>query len=211
MKIGIIGATGNVGQIIYKEAIARDNDVTALVRNSEKAKKLLGNNVNYLEKDALLLSHDDLKDFDVIIDAFASPDAYRSLDLTGKLVALFRGQHKPHLIFVTDSSSLKNKDGVLQLADILKQFADQPWIQSSVEQNHSLDLLKWVDNVDWTVMTPQNDFVPGDKTNYRLGTDSVMKDRNGNSKLSYGNFASAMLDESENPQHIHQQFTVVND
>lgn len=211
MKIGIIGATGNVGRVIYKEAVTRGNDVTALVRNADKAKKLFGNAVKYLEKDSLLLSHDDLKEFDVVIDTFASPEAYRSLDLTGKLVALFRGQDSPHLIFVTDSSSLKDKDGVLQLADILKRFANQPWIQSSVEQNHSLDLLKWVDNVNWTVMTPQNDFIPGDKTSYRLGTDSIMEDRNGDSKVSYGNFAGAMLDEAEDPKNIHQQFTVVDD
>ena len=38
MKIGIIGATGNAGSAIYREASARGHEVVAIVRNEEKAK-----------------------------------------------------------------------------------------------------------------------------------------------------------------------------
>ncbi|WP_252904459.1 NAD(P)H-binding protein [Secundilactobacillus silagei] len=39
MKIGIIGATGHVGQAIYKEAVAKNNEVTAIVRDAKKRTK----------------------------------------------------------------------------------------------------------------------------------------------------------------------------
>lgn len=39
-KIALIGATGFVGAAILKEAAARDDEVTALVRHPEKVEKL---------------------------------------------------------------------------------------------------------------------------------------------------------------------------
>ena len=39
MKIGIIGATGNAGSAIYREASARGHEVVAIVRNEEKSKR----------------------------------------------------------------------------------------------------------------------------------------------------------------------------
>lgn len=36
MKIGIIGASGKAGQFILDEAVAREHEVTAIVRNAEK-------------------------------------------------------------------------------------------------------------------------------------------------------------------------------
>ena len=36
MKIGIIGASGKVGQLVLKEALDRGHQVTAIVRNASK-------------------------------------------------------------------------------------------------------------------------------------------------------------------------------
>lgn len=35
MKIGIVSATGKAGSLIMKEAISRNHDVTAIVRNAD--------------------------------------------------------------------------------------------------------------------------------------------------------------------------------
>ncbi len=48
MKIGIIGATGKVGNLVLEEAIDRGHDVTTIVRN---ASKLSNSNINVLEKE----------------------------------------------------------------------------------------------------------------------------------------------------------------
>ena len=47
MKIAIIGASGKQGNLILKEAITRDFEVTAIVRNKSK----ITDSVTVVEKD----------------------------------------------------------------------------------------------------------------------------------------------------------------
>ncbi|WP_214464395.1 NAD(P)-dependent oxidoreductase [Levilactobacillus brevis] len=211
MKIGLIGATGNVGQVIYQEALSRGHQVTAVVRNGEKATALFGQTAQRLVKDAMTLTKADLQDFDVVIYTFAPKQTTQNLDLVTKLVGLFRNQATPRFIFVTDSSSLVDDHGEMQLAAILKAYAEAPWIDASAQQVHELQFLQWVDDVDWTVMTPQNDFIAGDKQAYRLGTNQILTNSAGQSTVTFSTFASAMLDEIDTPAHRHQQMTVVDD
>jgi uncharacterized protein len=42
MKIAIVGATGFIGQHIFNEAVARQHQITALVRNLEKVTAAAG-------------------------------------------------------------------------------------------------------------------------------------------------------------------------
>ncbi|WP_396206516.1 NAD(P)H-binding protein, partial [Enterococcus sp.] len=60
MKVGIIGATGNAGAAIFKEAQQRGHEVVAIVRNAAKAKEQLGENSLIIEKDAFSLAQSDL-------------------------------------------------------------------------------------------------------------------------------------------------------
>ena len=41
-----------------------------------------------------------------------------------------------------------------------------------------------------------------------LGADQLLKDKDGNSKISREDFAVAMIDELENPKHVRKRFTV---
>lgn len=70
MKIGIIGATGKVGNKVLTEAQARGHEVTAIVRN---ASKLNDQDVKVIEKDIFSLTVDDIKDLDVVVNAFGAP------------------------------------------------------------------------------------------------------------------------------------------
>ncbi|WBA18933.1 hypothetical protein [Salinivibrio kushneri] len=50
---------------------------------------------------------------------------------------------------------------------------------------------------------------PGTRTGqYTLGTDTLVTDSNGQSRISMEDFAVAMLDEAETPKHLQQAFTV---
>lgn len=211
MKIGIIGATGHVGSVIFKEAVSRGHEVTALVRDADKAKKMLGADTAIIEKDALSLDAEDLTQFDAIVDAFASPKSYQHLDLATNLVRLFRNNEHTRLAFILGSSSLNKADGTRMLDDVLKRFANEPWVATPIQQVHEFDFLQWVDDVNWTAISPQVSFVPGERTQYRLGTDEVMENKAGKQVVSFGNFASALVDELETPQHHQQRFTVVDD
>ena len=67
MKVAVICANGKAGKLIVKEAAERGLDVTAVVRgdNATAAKKVL-------KKDLFDLTDADVKDFDVVIDAFGA-------------------------------------------------------------------------------------------------------------------------------------------
>lgn len=51
----------------------------------------------------------------------------------------------------------------------------------------------------------------GERTGeYRLGTDELLFDADGDSRISTADFAVALLDEADNPRHRRRRFTVVS-
>lgn len=63
--------------------------------------------------------------------------------------------------------------------------------------------------VNWTYLSPPAMLEPGDRTGqYRLGTNALVVNERGESRISMEDFAVAMLDEAENPKHIRRAFTV---
>ena len=67
MKIAVLAANGKVGSLIVKEAVERGNEVTAIAREINKTVAK-----NFIKKDILDLTENDLKDFDVVITAFGA-------------------------------------------------------------------------------------------------------------------------------------------
>jgi putative NADH-flavin reductase len=52
-------------------------------------------------------------------------------------------------------------------------------------------------------------FGPGERTGkFRLGKDELLTADDGKSHISYEDYATALLDEIEQPRHSHQRFTV---
>ncbi|NTV79516.1 MAG: NAD(P)H-binding protein [Clostridiales bacterium] len=212
MKIAIIGATGMAGTKIYHEGIQRGHEVTAIVRNKEKANSLLGSDAKIIEKDVFDLTKKELEDFDVIVNAFATaPDkAYLHLDLAAKLVGMFRETQNPRLFFILGAASLLDDKEQLFL-DTLKTIPDAAsWISIPTEAYKTLNFLRSIENVNWVGVSPSVEFVPGDATTYVLGQDHVLISRSGKSILTSGTMAVAILDEIEKPQFIRTRFTVGN-
>lgn len=67
MKLAVICANGKAGRLIVKEAVNRGLDVTAVVRENNQSDAQ-----QVLTKDLFDLTSEDLKDFDVVIDAFGA-------------------------------------------------------------------------------------------------------------------------------------------
>jgi putative NADH-flavin reductase len=65
---------------------------------------------------------------------------------------------------------------------------------------------------DWFYLSPAASFGswnPGVKTgSFRLGTDVLIADVNGNSEISGADYATAFVDEIEKPAHHRARFTV---
>ena len=71
-----------------------------------------------------------------------------------------------------------------------------------------LDLLRGETGLDWTFLSPSALFVPGKRTaTFRLGKDQLLTNAEG-SRISFEDFAIALVDELEKPAHSRQRFTV---
>jgi putative NADH-flavin reductase len=71
-----------------------------------------------------------------------------------------------------------------------------------------LDRLRREPVLDWTFLSPSALFVPGERTGtFRLGTDDLLVGPAG-STISYEDYAVALVDEIEVPQHARRRFTV---
>ena len=72
-----------------------------------------------------------------------------------------------------------------------------------------LYILRKEKQLDWTFLSPAATIAPGERTGrFRVGKDQLLKDKNGDSKISIQDYAVAMLDELEKPKHKQERFTV---
>lgn len=209
MQIGIIGATGKAGSAVTAEALRRGHEVTALVRDAERARELGEVEVHVI--DALTLTSDDVVGLDVVVNAFgvAPAQAGQHLEVTENLIAVARelGPNSPRLVFILGAGSLTYRGGLF-LEEIRKVPGSEHWIAVPENQLAQLEYLRGVAEVDWTGASPQAQFSPGEATASKLGEDEILLAADGDSHTSTGTMAVALLDEIESPAHRGRRFTV---
>lgn len=211
MKIAVIGATGKAGSLIIKEAKDRGHDVTAIVRNASKVE---GQDLSVLEKDAISLTSDDLKAFDVVVNAISAPPGKEELHVeVGKaLIEAVKGTPNTRLIVVGGAGSLfVDEAKTVRLMDTPEFPAE--YYPTAKNQGQNLVDLQNASGLNWTFLSPAGFFNPeGKRTgSYQKGEDNFMFNNAGESYVSYADYAIALVDEIENPQHINKRFTVVSE
>ena len=84
------------------------------------------------------------------------------------------------------------------------------WVKpGSLATMNALEQLRQHPELEWSFLAPSAQLEPGERTGtFRLGTDRLLVDEKGQSKISVQDFAVAMIDELENPRHVRQRFTV---
>lgn len=207
MKIAVICANGKEGKLIVKEALARGLDVTAVVRGENKsdAKKAL-------VKDLFDLTSEDLKGFDVVIDAFGAwtPEELpkHSTSLM-HLCDILSGSDTRLLIVGGAGSLYVNPEHTAQVMD----GPDFPDIFKPLASNmgKALDELRGRNDVKWTYISPAGDFqADGERSGkYILGGEELTLNSKGQSVISYADYAIAMVDEAVSGNHIRQRISVV--
>lgn len=207
MKIAIIGATGKAGQKILAETLLNNLNVTAIVRNATK----LTTDVPVLEKDILALTSNDIKDFDVVISAFGAPFGKEELHVTNgrHLIDIFTGL-ETRLIVVGGAGSLYvDPEKTLRVMDT-PDFPES-FLATASNQGKNLEDLQ-ASSINWTFISPSAIFdAEGPRTGeYILGEDHVLLNENGESYVSYADFAVALVDEIMTPFHIKSRFTVAS-
>ncbi|WP_375203365.1 NAD(P)-dependent oxidoreductase [Hyphococcus sp.] len=201
MKIAIVGATGNVGRRLCAEAVSRGHEVTAIAR---KEGGLPANNkLSFVKGDVLEERADKmLSGHDVVIYSLR----FNGLDFD-KAIAGFRASNAPRLLIVGGAASLNAAPGGPALIDT-PGFPEEIKVEAEPARQ-ALDKIKASGTTDWTFLSPSIIIGPGERTGkFRLGKDDVLKDAEGNSRISYEDFAVAMIDEAETPKHQGERFTV---
>jgi uncharacterized protein len=211
MKIAVIGATGFVGSTILQEALQRGHEVTAIVRHPEKVTphpKLRPHKADVQKADEVTRS---VAGHDAVISAFnpgwSNPDIYnQQVKGTRAIIDGVKKAGVKRLLFVGGAGSLEVKLGV-QSVD-LPEFPAE-YKQGALATREALNLLRKEPNLDWSFLSPSADLFPGQRTGkFRLGTDQLLADAKGESRISVQDYAMAMIDEVEKPKHIRRRFTV---
>lgn len=213
-KVGIIGASGMAGRAIYKLVTNNSQlEPTGIIRNEDKARKVLGNNANLLIGDALAMDNEELTRFDVLVDALGTMPAQadQQIELAKKLIEVAR-QSKARVIFILGAGSLKTgEDHHLFVKDLEKLPNAESWVNTPRQQLKELQFLKTINDVDWLGISPSANFTAGPATNYILGKDELLKNKAGESKTNSGTMAEVIVSEIIEPVHHKQRITVANE
>lgn len=212
-KIVLIGASGFVGSAILKEALDRGIQVTAVVRHPEK---ITIKNPNLTVKQIDVSSADAVADIckgaDAVISAYnpgwTNPDMYdETLKVYPTIVEGVKKAGVKRLLIVGGAGTLFVAPGKRVVDTGVIPEAILPGVKALGE--FYLNTLTKENDIDWVFFSPAGSFVPGKRTgNYRLGKDDLIVDAQGNSGISVEDYAKAMIDELETPQHHKERFTI---
>ncbi|MDO3442327.1 NAD(P)-dependent oxidoreductase [Agrobacterium sp. V1] len=199
-KIALVGASGNAGSRILKELSDRGHQVTAIARAPEKIASL----PNVVAKKGDVFDQTGLSELLRGHDAVISSVHFTASDPL-KLIEAVRASGVQRYLVVGGAGSLEIAPGqrVVDLPDFPAAYKAE-----ATKGAEFLDLLKQEKQLDWTFLSPSAEFVPGERTGkFRIGKDSLLSNDEGSS-ISFEDYAIALVDEIEKPQHSRQRFTV---
>ncbi len=213
MHCFLIGGTGNIGKEILAEALARGHQVTVLTRDPVKIEA----------KPGLTAAKGDIQDSATLAKQIAGHDAViisynpgwmdpevgkRTIDGAESVLAAARKAGVKRLFWVGGASSLETAPGV-QLFDRITGSVPPTIKDAIVGLREVLYRLRKIDDLDWTFFSPAESIAEGPRTGkFRLGGDQLVIGADGKSWISRADYAIAVIDELERPQHLRKRFTI---
>jgi uncharacterized protein len=209
--IVVFGAGGKAGSRIVREAAGRGHQVTAVARELTKLRDLprgvrvtSGDATDRPSVDALI------KDSDAVVVAVGGPyvELYtRAVETITAAAAALGTPGRPYVVHMGGGSSLFDEEGHMHLHSDHFPVEYRPY---ALGQLAALEAYQESTGVSWTYMSPPPvHFKPGERLGrYRTGLDEPVAGPDGHSRISYEDFAVALLDEIEQPAHQGQRFTV---
>jgi putative NADH-flavin reductase len=199
MKIAVLGASGRAGSEITREAAARGHQVLAIARNPQ----------NISAPEGVVAVAGDASDPQALAALIAGSDAVVSalhFDVPAQtLLDALRTAGVPRLLVTGGAASLEVAPGT-RLIDT-PEFPEE-WKAFAMGGITFLDALREVDDIDWTFFSPAALIFEGPRTGtYRAGGDQLVTDEAGESRISFADYAIAMIDELEAHKHARARFT----
>ena len=208
-KVAVVCAAGKEGRLLVDEAVSRGYDVTAFVRGSDKVANPKAKTV---VKDLFDLTREDLIGFDAVIDAFGAwtPETLPLHRTSLKHLCDVLSGTKVRLLVVGGAGSLYvNPEHTVQVKDLESFHAMFKPLANNMGE--ALAELRTRSDVQWTYLSPAGDFVAdGERTGeYLLGGEEYFVNDKGESRISYADYAIAMIDEIENANNVQKRFSVI--
>ena len=213
MSIVVFGASGNIGGNIRKEALSRGFRVTAVTNSSplEAAPNLTVLTADLADTEAVAKI---VSGHDAVISAYSPGLRKYSADEAAELIrraheSLFEGVKLggvKRIILVGGVGSLEASPGV----DVVdSDFYPANHKAHTLRNREIVRALKRGEyDLDWTYVSPPLEIKAGERTGkFRLGEDQLLRDAEGNSRISEADFAVAILDELEQGRYVRRRFT----
>ena len=207
MHIALYGATGKSGSRILTELLSRGHQVTAVVRDPAKLAVRPGLTVvqgDVSSANGIALK---IKGVDAVISAYGPPpdDTDQLLPVTEHFIEAAKEAGTPRFLVVGGAGSLEVAPGVTVIDS---GHIPAEWLPIAVSHAKVLKLLQKSD-INWTYFSPAGFFVPGERTGkFRLGTNQLIANEQGDSRISLEDYAIALVDELETPKHERARFTI---
>lgn len=208
MKIVLFGATGNIGNVILDEALARGHDVAAVVRDPSKLTT---------KHPKLRVTKGDVADPASFAPVLAGADAaIASLNdhadpgnVPKQVVALLDALASAgveRFAWVGGAGSLETAPGVRVIDD---PHFPEAWKASANSQIEALKAFRASDaDVAWTYISPAAEIAPGErKGGFRVGGEQLLVDAEGHSRISTADLASGVLDRIEQGDAVKKRVT----
>ena len=208
-KVAVVCAAGKEGRLLVDEAVSRGYDVTGFVRGSDK---VANPKAKAVVKDLFDLTREDLIRFDAVIDAFGArtPETLPLHRTSLKHLCDVLSGTKVRLLVVGGAGSLYvNPEHTVQVKD--QESFPAMFKPLANNMGEALAELRTRSDVQWTYLSPAGDFVAdGERTGeYLLGGEEYFVNDKGESRISYTDYAIAMIDEIENANNIQKRFSVI--
>ena len=207
MNVTLYGATGQIGSRILDELLRRGHTVKAVVRDPGKIAArsrltVVAGDVNDVAGIAAAS-----KGADVLVSAYGPgpENPEKLLPGTRNLIEGAKQSGVARFLFVGGAGSLEVAPGVTLIDS---GHLPEQWKGIAIAHRDALEMAR-ASGINWTCLSPAAFIEPGKRTGkFRLGADRLVADDRGESRISMEDYAMALVDEIENPQHERRRFTI---
>jgi uncharacterized protein len=207
MNIVVYGATGHAGSEIVNELLSRGHKVIAVARKVDSLKGKAGVTAKTDDLSSVDAIATIIKGADAVVSAYQPPpdNTDALVDVTKREIEAAKKAGIPRLLVVGGAGLLEVAPGVTL---IKSGHLPAEYMPIATSHEKALGVLRKSD-INWTYLSPPAFFVRGERTGkFRLGTKELIADAKGDSRISYADYAIALVNEIEKPAHERASFSV---